>query len=98
MEFQNKAFFITITNKFTGQFFKEYLVDGLDRNSVIQTVISICAIDPLSYNIIAEEAPIEQAKSWIDDKFPNGQSKHNVIDKEQKIVELIYNPMGNPYG
>ena len=25
-------------------------------------------------------------------------SKHNVIDKEQKIVELIYNPMGNPYG
>mgnify|MGYP003301604516 FL=1 len=51
-----------------------------------------------SYNIIAEEAPIEQAKSWIDDKFPNGQSKHNVIDKEQKIVELIYNPMGNPYG
>lgn len=46
MEFQNKAFFITVTNKFTGQFFKEYLVDGLDRDSVIQTVISICAIDP----------------------------------------------------
>ena len=46
----------------------------------------------------AEEAPIEQAKSWIDDKFPNGHSKHNVIYKEQKIVELIYNPMGNPYG
>jgi hypothetical protein len=98
MDFKNKPFFITVTNKFTGQFFKEFLIDGLDKDSVIQTIISVCNIDPLSFNISAEEAPIDQANSWIDDKFPSGQSKHNVIDEEQRIVELIYNPMGNPYG
>ena len=35
MKFSNKPYFITLTNKFTGQFFKEYLVDGLDKDSVI---------------------------------------------------------------
>ena len=86
-----------MTNKFPGQFFKEYLVDGLDKDSVIQTIIATCQIDPLSYNIIAEEASLGQANSWIEDKFPNGDSKHLVVDSDKKIVELLYNPMGNPY-
>tara|TARA_B100001996_G_C18322216_1_gene462960 strand:- start:172 stop:468 length:297 start_codon:yes stop_codon:yes gene_type:complete len=98
MIFQNKPFFITITNKFTGQFHKEFLIDGIEKDSVIQTIISVCNIDPLSFNISAEEASLEQANSWIEDKFPNGESKHNVVDKDKNIVELLYNPMGNPYG
>lgn len=97
MEFKNKPFFISITNKFTGQFHKEFLVDGKDRDSVIQTIISICNIDPLNFNITAEEAPLEQASSWLEDKFPNGQSKHSTVSTEHKIIELLYNPMGNPY-
>ena len=98
MNFQDKPFFISITNKFTGQFYKEFLIDGKEKDSVIQIVISVCKIDPLSFNISAEEASLEQANSWIEDKFPNGESKHKIIDKDKNIVELLYNPMGNPYG
>ena len=98
MEFSNKPFFITVNNKFTGQFFKEYLIDGINKDSAIQTIIDICQVDPLSYNITADEASLAQANSWIEDKFPNGDSKHLVIDSDKKIAELLYNPMGNPYG
>jgi hypothetical protein len=98
MKFQNKPFFISVTNKHTKQFYKEFLVDGIAKDSVLQTIIAICSIDPLNYDLHIEEASIEQADSWIEDKFPNGQSKHIVVDEEKRVVELMYNAMGNPYG
>jgi|TARA_B110000263_G_scaffold178273_1_gene155976 hypothetical protein len=98
MKFKKKPFFITVTNKLTKQFCKEYLVDGIAKDSVTQTIIATCSIDPLTYDLHIEEATIEQANSYIDDKFPNGQSKHIVVDKKKRVVEILYHAMGNPYG
>ena len=98
MEFSNKPFFINVTNKFTGLFHNEFLLNAIDTDNAVQIVISTRSIDPLNYNIQVDEASSEQAKKWLEEEFPNGDKKHIVIDGDLQIAELIYNPMGNPYG
>lgn len=95
--FKSKPFFIIITNKYTKQFTKELLVDSESVDNAIQKTIAIGGVDPLNFDIKVEEASTSQAQGWLEEKFPNGGFKHLVIDEENGVYELIYNPMGNIY-
>ena len=97
MSFKNKPFFVEIFNKYTKQFSKELLVDSDSSENAIQKTISIANIDPLNYDIKVQEASVSQAQGWLEEKFPSGDAKHKIIDGDNGVYELIYNPMGNPY-
>ena len=49
--FKSKPFFITITNKYTKQFKKEFLIDSESIDNAIQKTIAIGGIDPLNFDI-----------------------------------------------
>ena len=85
------------TNKYTKQFTKEFLIDSESIDNAIQKTIAIGGIDPLNFDIKVEEASMSQAQGWLEEKFPNGDFKHLVVDGENGVYELIYNPMGNIY-
>ena len=97
MKIKNQAFFVEIENKYTHQFYKGFLIDAEDRDSVTQTVISVCNIDPLSFDIKISEISNEKANSFFEDKLPNGDPKYKVIDKQVGIFEMVYSSIGNPY-
>jgi len=98
MGIKNKAYFVEVENKFTHQFYKGFLVDAEDEASVTQIIISVCAIDPLSYDIKISAVSTEKANSFFEDTLPNGEPKHKVIDEDIGVFEMVYNSMGNPYG
>jgi hypothetical protein len=97
VEIKQKAFFVEVENKFTHQFYKGFVVDAEDKNSVTQIIISICKIDPLSYDLKISEVSAEAANSFLEDTLPNGDLKHKVIDEDIGVAEMVYNSMGNPY-
>ena len=97
MAIKHTPYFVEIFNKFTKQFTKELLVDAESYDNAIQKTISIANIDPLNFDIKAQEASLEQANGWLEEKFPSWEYKHIIIDESNGIYELIYNPMGNIY-
>ena len=97
MAIKHTPYVVEIFNKFTKQFTKELLVDAESYDYAIQKTISIANIDPLNFDIKAQEASLEQANGWLEEKFPSGEYKHIIIDESNGIYELIYNPMGNIY-
>ena len=38
-----------------------------------------------------------KAQWWLEEKFDNLYCKHLVVDEENGVYYLIYNPMGNIY-
>ena len=80
-----------------GKYTLEDLIDSESIDNAIQKTIAIGGIDPLNFDIKVEEASMSQAQGWLEEKFPNGDFKHLVIDEENGVYELIYNPMGNIY-
>ena len=59
--FKSKPFFITITNKYTKQFTKEFLIDSESIDNAIQKTIAIGGIDPLNFDIKDQIAYMEFA-------------------------------------
>ena len=65
MKIKNQAYFVEVENKYTHQFHKGFLVDAKDAGSVTQTIISICNVDPLSFDIKVSDISIEKANNFF---------------------------------
>ena len=60
--------------------------DAESYDNAIQITISIANIDPLNFDIKAQEASLEQANGWLEEKFPSGEYKHIIIDERYAYV------------
>ena len=98
MKIKTQAYFVEVENKYTHQFHKGFLVDAKDAGSVTQTIISICNVDPLSFDIKVSDISIEKANNFFEDKLPNGEPKYKTINEEMGVYEMVYSSIGNPYG